>query len=248
MEWITHHVLDGDHWQPLPIHGGFHIPGGITVHMIMVVLCAIFMIILFCGMYRKQDRVPTGLTNLLEVLILFVRDEICIPSMGEADGRKFTPVFLTMFFFILGMNVMGLIPLFSTATGNILVTGALSAIVLGMMFIGGMVRNGPIGFFKAFIPHGVPPAVLLIITPIEFAGVFVKAFALMVRLFANMFAGHIIIFCLLGLIAMFGVLGAPALLLALGIYLLEILVAALQAYVFTLLSAMFTGMILHPDH
>ena len=117
------------------------------------------------------------------------------------------------------------------------------------MILGAIYKNGIVGFIKAFIPHGVPIPVLVILIPIEFFGMFIKAFALMIRLFANMLAGHIIIFSLLGLIIIVGYVAAiPAVFLALVIYTLEILVAFLQAYIFTLLSAMFISMIHHPAH
>ncbi len=247
--YILHHVADNfDAWH-LPF--GIHIPlsHSITLHTVMLFLCALFLIILFGALYDHKQVVPSGLTNLLEVFVIFIRDDICVASFGEADGRKMTPLFCTFFFFILGLNLMGLIPLFSTATANVNVTGALASITLTVMVFGAIYKNGLVGFTKAFIPHGVPVPILIVLAPIEFLGMFIKAFALMIRLFANMLAGHIVIFSLLGLIIIVGYAAAlPAVVLALVIYILEILVAFLQAYIFTLLSAMFIGMIHHPAH
>ncbi len=247
--YILHHVTNNYQEWHLPF--GIHVPfsGPMSLHAAMLLICSLGMILLFCVIYEKNLRVPTGITNLLEVMIIFVRDEICVTSFGQEDGRKMAPLFCTFFFFILGLNLMGLIPLFSTATANVNVTGGLAFITLMVMIFGAIYKNGLIGFVKAFIPHGVPFPVLIILVPIEFAGMFIKAFALMIRLFANMLAGHIVIFSLLGLIVIIGYVAAlPAVVLALVIYILEILVAFLQAYIFTLLSAMFVGMIHHPAH
>jgi F-type H+-transporting ATPase subunit a len=158
-------------------------------------------------------------------------------------------MFCSIFFFILGLNLMGLIPVFATATGNINVTFALALGTLTLMFYAGITRNGVGGFVKSFVPHGIPFPVLLILVPLEFIGMFIKAFALMVRLFANMFAGHVVLFSILGLILMFGTLTAPpAVLMAVAIYMLELFIAFLQAYIFTFLSAIFIGQVMHPEH
>ncbi len=247
--YIMHHIANNFEEWHLPF--GVHVPLShwLSLHAVMLLLCSAFCIITFCVLYKKNDIVPSGLTNLLESFVVFIRDEICVVSFGKEDGHKMAPLFCTFFFFILGLNLMGLIPLFSTATANINVTGGLASITLFVMIFGAIIKNGPIGFAKAFIPHGVPIPVLIILAPIEFMGMFIKAFALMVRLFANMLAGHIVIFSLLGLIIIVGKVAVlPSVVLALVIYLLEILVAFLQAYIFTLLSAMFIGMIHHPAH
>ena len=203
---------------------------------------------MFGVLYRKNDLVPHGLTNLLEVFVVFVRDQISIAGLGEKDGRKMAPLFCSFFFFILGLNLMGLVPIFRTATGNVNVTAALALITLTFMIFGSIYKNGFMGFVKAFIPHGVPWPLLFLLTPIEFIGMFIKAFALTIRLFANMLAGHIVIYALLGLIVIFGWVALPAMALAMGVYFLELFIAFLQAYIFTLLSAMFIGQMVHPEH
>ena len=143
---------------------------------------------------------------------------------------------------------MGLVPLFSSATANVNVTGALAAITLCFMVFGSIYKNGIAGFFKVFIPSGVPVPILIILTPIEFLGLLIKSFALMIRLFANMLAGHIAILALLGLVVVLGLAGLPMIVLALFISLVEVFVVFLQAYIFTLLSAIFIGQMYHPEH
>ena len=199
-------------------------------------------------LYRKKDIVPHGLTNLLEIFVLFIRDQISIPSLGEKDGRRMAPLFCSFFFFILGLNLLGLIPIFRAATGNVNVTGALALVTLTFMIFGSIYKNGFMGFVKVFMPSGVPWPILILLTPVEFIGMFIKAFALTIRLFANMLAGHIVIYALLGLIVIFGWAALPAMALAMGVYFLELFIAFLQAYIFTLLSAMFIGQMVHPEH
>ncbi|MDA0322217.1 MAG: F0F1 ATP synthase subunit A [Verrucomicrobia bacterium] len=246
-DFLAHHVMDSHHWE-LPFLD-IHTPAFITVHGIMLLIGTAFLCLLFGVVYKRKDDVPRGMTNLLESFIIFVRDEISIANLGEEDGRKFTPFFCSMFFFVLMLNLMGLIPLFSTATSNLAVTAALSMITLGAIISMGIARHGALGFLKSFAPPGVPLAVLVILYPIEILGTFIKAFALTIRLFANMLAGHIVIFSILGMVLLFGALVAlPAALLATAIYFLEIFVAFLQAYIFVLLSSMFIGASLHPEH
>jgi F-type H+-transporting ATPase subunit a len=161
-----------------------------------------------------------------------------------------TPLLSTMFFFILACNLLGLIPLFTTATGNITVTASLAIITFLTTQVMGMVKNGFLGYWKSMVPHGIPFPLLFIIVPIEIFGMFTKPFALAMRLFANMIAGHTVIFALLGLIIALGsVLVSPfAVGFAVFINLLEILVAFIQAYIFTMLSSLFIGMAMHPEH
>ena len=246
MDYVMHHVADSQHWA-LPFLD-LHLPDWISLHGVMLIVGAVLLTALFAFAFRRREPVPRGLANLLEILVKFVRDQIAIANLGEEDGRKMAPLLCTFFFFILTLNLMGLVPLFATATGNVNVTAGLALVTLGVMIFGGIYKNGLTGFLGAFLPHGVPWPILILLAPIEFLGMFIKAFALTIRLFANMFAGHIVIFSLLGLVVTYGALALPAIGLALAIYLLEILVAFLQAFVFTLLSAMFIAQIHHPEH
>lgn len=247
-DYVRHHTMVNGHEWHLPF---LHIPlpEPLSLHAVMLILCTVFLFLIFGVLYRKRDDVPRGLTNLLESFILFVRDEVAISNMGQVDGRRFTPMLCSLFFFILGLNMMGLIPLFSTATANISVTAGLATVTLMFMIGGGIVRNGVRGFIKSFMPSGVPWPILIILFPIEIIGMFIKPFALTIRLFANMLAGHIVLFSLIGLAVMFGVIGAiPGIAMAVAIYFLEIFIAFLQAFIFTVLSAMFIGSFLHPEH
>jgi F-type H+-transporting ATPase subunit a len=245
--YVMDHVANGHHWSPLP---GFTVllPGILPIHALMLLIGAGILYFLFVVRYQHDAKVPTGLTNALEAFVVYMRDEISIQFLGEEDGRKMAPLFMTFFFFILVLNLMGLVPIFATATSNINVTGSLAIITLGFMSVGAICKRGILGFFKAFVPSGVPWPLLILIVPIEFIGMFIKVMALMIRLFANMLGGHIAVFALLGLVVTYGLVGIPFLALALGTYLLEVLVAVLQAYIFTLLSAVFIGMMYHPEH
>jgi len=220
----------------------------LTSHGLMLIIASLILIVLFGLIYRKKAIVPTGLTNLLELLVLFVRDKIAIANMGEEDGRKMAPLLLTLFFFVLVLNLMGLIPIFTNATGNVNVTAGLALVTLSVMIGGAIYKNGFMGFIGAFIPHGVPWPVMILLVPIEFIGMFIKAFALTMRLFANMLAGSIVVYSIIGLTVIFGIAGFPSLFLGVAIYLLKVFVAFLQAFVFTLLSALFINQIHHPAH
>jgi F-type H+-transporting ATPase subunit a len=246
-QYIMHHVLNSKEWH-IPGLPTIHLPGFLSLHGVMVLICAGLLIIVFCFLYDKKARVPSGITNALEAVVQFIRDEIAIRNLGEEDGIKFTPLLCTFFFFILGLNLIGMIPVFSTATANINVTGALASIIFLLLTIGTILRNGFGGFIKALSPAGVPIFVLPIIFLLEVIGILIKPGALMIRLFANMLAGHMVILSLLGLVVMLGALALPAVVLAVGVSALEIFVAFLQAYIFTLLSAVFIGQMYHPEH
>jgi F-type H+-transporting ATPase subunit a len=247
-DYITHHVLVNNPEWHTPFFS-MPLPSWLPMQGFMVVLGAVLLFLLFTLGYKRTAAVPTGITNVLEVFVLFVRDNIVIPNIGEHDGKKMTPMFCSFFFFILTLNLLGQIPLFATATGNINVTLALATITFLFMSVGTIIKNGPVGFFKAFVPHGIPIWVLFMLVPIEFLGMFIKAIALTIRLFANMMAGHIVVLALLSLAVtiklVVAVLVVP---MGVAIGLLEVFVCFLQAYVFTLLSAMFIGQMYHPAH
>lgn len=245
-QFILHHLED----SPLfPFLAGHTTLAGFTTHHASMVLLAGVLLIVGAGWIgRRRAPVPTGWANLMEVIVLFIRDQIAVPFLGKADGRRMTPLFCSLFFFILTMNLLGLIPCFTTATANVSVTAALALVVLSVMIFGAIARQGVAGFIKGFIPHGVPWPVLLILVPVELVGLFIKAFALSIRLFANEFAGHVVVFFLLGLVLIFGAAGLPFVALGALVYILEIGVAFLQAYIFTLLAAIFIGERYHSAH
>ena len=151
---------------------------------------------------NSKSLVPKGIGNVVETLVVYVRDEIVMPTIGKA-GIKILPFFLTIFFFILVLNMIGLVPYSATATGNISVTASFALITFGMILIQGIKKNGFFGYFKGLIPHGIPTALLPIMVVVEFLGLLTKPFALCIRLFANMTAGHVIILSLIGLIFIF---------------------------------------------
>lgn len=251
VEYITHHVLDGRSWSIGGIHLDFahaNLPPWFTLSGLMGMIGAGFLCWLYCKVYDQKARVPTGVTNLLESIVVFVRDEICIANLGREDGRNLAWFFLTQFTLILTLNLMGLIPVFSTATGVLGVTGALAFTTFAAMIYYSVERYGFMGFLKNFIPHGVPTPVLFILVPIEILGIFIKSIVLAIRLFANMMAGHIVLFAMIGLIYVYGAPALPAVFGAIFVFFLELLVAFLQAYIFTLLSAIFVGQVLHPEH
>ncbi|MEM7306930.1 MAG: F0F1 ATP synthase subunit A [Planctomycetota bacterium] len=186
---------------------------------------------------------------------MWIRDEMVYPNLGKEDGARFLPYFLTLFFFIVFMNLMGLLPWSATPTASIAVTCALAVITFGSMLIVGMRTQGVVGYFKNLVPH-VPAALWPLMFVVELVGLLVKPFALMIRLFANMTGGHMVVLSFLGLIFFFGqenpTAGYGASPVAIGfavfIMIIESFVALLQAYIFTLLSILFLGSSLHPEH
>lgn len=249
--WIMHHISDHPLIAIPPINiGGFTLDLSITAKILALIIAALLMLIIFSYAAAKNSRskYPKGLGNFVEMMITFVRDDIVLPSMGHG-GEKFLPFFFTVFFFILFVNFLGLVPGMSTGTSSISVTAGLALITFFMTQVHGIKNNGVVGYFKGLIPPGVPVFVLPIMVIIEFLGLLTKPFALAIRLFANMTAGHIVIYALIGLIFLLGYAVIPvSIVFALFIYVLEILVALLQAYIFTMLSALFIGMAVHQEH
>lgn len=185
--------------------------------------------------------------NMWEVLIGFVHDEVVEPNFDHHYVKKAMPYFLTVFFFIMFCNYIGMIPGMSTATGNLGVTLALSLFTLGGIIGVGVVKQGPLWIFKGIVPHGLPVAMYVLLWPIELAGLIIKPFALTIRLFANMTAGHIVIIIFIYLVMMFQNywVGIGSVAGSLMIYIIELLVAFLQAFIFSTLSAMFIGSSMH---
>ena len=243
----------------------------ITKHVLMLWIVGISCIALAVYATRKYrvstQAHPEGISHLFEILIEFIKSDIVIPNIGEKGYRTWTPLIATFFLFILIGNYLGLIPFFekipgvsgsATVTGNIGVTLALSTITFFSIIFAGTLKHGFIGHWKNMIPSGVPAPVLIILIPIEIMGMFIKPLALTLRLGANMTAGHI------GLVAIFGIpmilfqsyesaligfsAGIISVILNIAIYFLEILVCLVQAYVFSLLSAVFIGMAIHAHH
>jgi F-type H+-transporting ATPase subunit a len=243
---IMHHATD----QPFL---GFP-----SKHLVFFLLAALLVILGAQLAVRSygEGGVPRGMGAAVEGLVLFVRDQIAEPSIGHGDGRKFTPLLCSFFFFILVAALLGLMPFAATSTGNLAVTMGLALVSFAAQQYGGISKYGLIGHFRNLIPPGLPFWLLPVMIPVEILSMFTKPFALMIRLFANMLAGHMVITTLLLLIALMGQISwlggvamAPvSILLALFIMFLEVLVAFIQAYIFTLLSAIFIGVYAHPAH
>jgi F-type H+-transporting ATPase subunit a len=252
-EHIFHHVTD-EVVVPLGFWAGNrYVRLDITKHVINMWIAAGILLIVVGLATRKRALVPKGGYNLLEMLVMFVRDEISVKNIGHG-AHLYTQYLCSAFFFILFMNLTGLLPIpafggfpgISAATGNLSVTVVLALFTFVLTQIAGMRAQGAVGYWVHLVPAGVPKALWPLMFVIEFFGLFTKPFALTVRLFANMAAGHIVIFFLIALTLFISVYVAPvSVAFALGIFLLEIFVALVQAYVFTILSALFIGMTQH---
>jgi F-type H+-transporting ATPase subunit a len=223
---------------------------------IFQIAAVLLVLVAFLGVpsYIRSGRGDV-LTRFFAGFALWIRDEMVTPVMGKELGNKLLPFFLCLFFFILFMNLMGLVPGSATATASIFVTGALALITLLSMVFGGMFAQGPIAFWKNLVPH-VPLALWPLMFVVELIGLVVKPFALMIRLFANMTGGHLVVLSFMGLIFFFADMGPAvgygvspiAVAFAVFIMIIEVFVAMLQAYIFTQLSILFIHASVHPEH
>ncbi|CAA9471911.1 MAG: ATP synthase F0 sector subunit a, partial [uncultured Solirubrobacteraceae bacterium] len=280
---ITPHITDAPHmevpyWAP-PFYKEVHLPhwapvqvGGLsldlspTKHVVMMLLaatlCALTLITAAAAHRRHSHAVgrPRGFAAGIEAMVLYLRNEVVLPNVGH-HGNAFVPFILTLFFFILFANLLGLIPFGSTATGNISVTGTLAVITFLVVEAAGVRAQG-LGYLNTIIywnkdlPIVMRVLMAIIMSPVEMVGKITKPFALAIRLFANMTAGHIVVLALIGLF--FGFVGtsltpgsivaiAP-LLMAVAIMILELFVAFLQAFIFALLASVFIGQIREAHH
>ncbi len=235
--------LDLPKFEPIKI-GNILLDLSPTKHVFFLLLCAFLLLIIgiYAARKARKSSTPSGLLNFIEVFVVFIRDEIAIANMGHS-GIKYVPYLITTFFYILFMNLCGLIPFGSTATGNIMVTAGL-AIIAFIMIQYSAIRAQGVKHYLQHLTGGVHWLLWPIMIPIEILGLFTKPFALCMRLFANMTGGHIVILSLLGLIFVFKsfVIAPIPVMFVVAIYLLEIFVAFLQAYVFTMLTALFMGL------
>ena len=254
--------VDLAHHSIPPLHlGGLTLDISPTKHVVMLLvaalLCATVLITAAAAHRRHSHAVgrPRGFAAGIEAVVLFIRDEVILKNVGP-HGEGFVPFLLTMFFFVLFANALGLIPYGSTATGNISVTATLAVISFVAIELAGVRALGKgyintILYWPSDMKFGAMKIFLaMILTPVELLGKFTKPFALAIRLFANMTAGHVIVLAFIGIIFTFGSwIVAPApLLMAIGIMLLEVFVALLQAYIFTLLTSVFIGQMREVHH
>ncbi len=247
---IMHHVVD----RPLTI-GPVTLP---SKHLVFFLAAMALVILIAQAAVRsyRGGRIPKGVGAAVESIVVFVRDEIAEANIGHGDGRKFTPLLCSFFFFILVAALLGLMPFSATSTGNLAVTMGLAIVSFAAQQYAGISKYGLFGHFHNIVPPGLPAWLLPIMIPVEIISMFTKPFALMIRLFANMLAGHMVITTLIVLIPVMakmtplaGVAMTPVSVgLSLFIMLLEVLVAFIQAYIFTLLTAIFIGMYAHPAH
>jgi F-type H+-transporting ATPase subunit a len=275
---IMPHITDAKHFEYPCVHGwgewacSAHLPVwpvtiggktydfGPTKHVVWMLIAATLTALLLIGAARSHARHshragrPRGFAAGIEAVMLYLRNTVYLPVLGGHGGERYVPFVMTLFFFILFCNILGLIPYGSTATGNISVTATLAIITFIVVEVAGMRALGK-GYLGTIIywPHDMPLYMKLplsvIMTPVELIGKFTKPFALTVRLFANMTAGHVIILALIGLIFTFGwVVALASVPMALGIMLLELLVAIIQAFIFSLLASVFIGQIRTAHH
>lgn len=274
-EMILHHLADS-HELELPFGLVVHLPEfapvhlgplvidfSITKHVVFMFLAAFLVAVTLIWAARDAkkehaagaERGPKGAANVVEAFVLFIRDEIAMKNIGHG-GERFVPYIVSVFFFILFCNLLGLVPWGASATGNISVTAALAIMTFIIVEVAGMRELGAKGYARTifYAPEGMSTAMkipmYLIMTPVEFLGKLTKPFALAIRLYANMTAGHAVVLALTGLIVTAAIgnalWAAPApLVMAVAIMILEIFVAFLQAYIFAMLSAVFIGLIRH---
>jgi F-type H+-transporting ATPase subunit a len=272
-EMIRHHLADAHEWEypggvlHLPVWkvqiGGLVLDLSPTKHVVFMIGAALLtaLLLIRAGAAARREHVagaekgPKGTTNVIEAFVLFLRDEVVVQNIGPG-GERYAPLIVTFFFFILFCNLLGLLPWGASPTGNVSVTAALALITFVVVEISGMVKLGAKGYLKTifYAPEGLPwygtVPLLVVMTPIEFLSKLTKPFALAIRLYANMMAGHAVVLALAGLAVLAGIASSlwitPApVVMAVAIMLLEIFVGFLQAYIFAMLSAVFIGLIRH---
>jgi F-type H+-transporting ATPase subunit a len=286
-EVIIGHVANGQH-PIIHLPTVFGVDLSVTKHVFMLWVVAVLVFVVVTTVvrrYLRQDRlVPTGFMGALETVVEFIRDSVVRPSVGDKWVATWTPLLLTLFVFILTANAMGMIPVFdalgllnhwvfhageesflgslvhggATATSNFNVTAGLAVISFIAIIVAGSKAHGAIQHWKNLVPHGVSPFLAVALIPIEVLGMFVRPFALTMRLAANMTGGHIAIIAILSFVFIFtemagslvgvGIGLGVSVPLAVGISALELIVILVQAYVFTLLTAVFIGMAIHAHH
>lgn len=250
-------------WQPVHI-GSLSIDLSPTKYVVFAILAALIVYTMLkvaaigIERARRAGKAPGGYAGAMEAFVIWVREEVAIENIGHEMGPRYAPLIMSFFFFILVCNLLGLLPWGGSPTGNLAVTAALALIAFVAIEVGGMLKLGFKGYMGTIFPHidGLPPVgariMSISLAPIEVMSKLVKPFALTVRLFGNMTAGHFVILALFGIVFLFGHLGVfsygigvVTVLVVVGVMLLELLVAVLQAYVFALLTAVFIGLMQH---
>jgi F-type H+-transporting ATPase subunit a len=262
---VDHNTLELPWWRPPTFDWEIQLPKilgfQLTRFMVMELIASALIIILIVPVVRHISRNPYSrgwFMNMFEAMILFIRDDVARPAIGGHGADRFLPYLWTAFFFVLFNNLLGMFPGFASATGNVNVTAALAFVTLIIVIGAGMREMGVKGYWLGIVPHmEVPwwlkPFLWSLMFVIEIAGLFIRHIVLAVRLFANMFAGHVVLAVILGFILMTRLWTGPFFLVTpasvIGVVLLsllELFVAFLQAYIFTFLSAIFIGTAVHP--
>jgi F-type H+-transporting ATPase subunit a len=250
-EVLHHHILDHTWVTLFTFHG---IAFSVTKHLFIQWCVGLFLLATLTFAARGRSSAARLLAVGVEAVVLYFRDQIVEPLMGHS-GEKYMHYFMTVFFFVLCCNLAGLIPGSATPTGNIAVTAALAICTFVLILVAGAVEQGPLNYVKHIVPSGVPWWLFPLMFVVEVSGLFVKCFALTIRLFANMIAGHIVGLAFLSLIFVFGavskhlgvfVVGPFSVGLVTFVNSLELLVALLQAFIFTLLTVVFVSQAAHP--
>lgn len=246
---LEHHLLDHRtaHW----LVGGVDL--GLSKHLAVMLGVSVFLVAALSWAVRSKSRAGLLARGAVEAIVLFIRDKLLHPIFHDATDT-YLPYFLTLFFFILACNLAGLIPESAAVTGNISVTFALASCTFMLIHFAGVKEQGPLAYVAHIAPGGLPFWLVPLIFAIEIMGLFAKCIALCIRLFANIIAGHVVSLAFLSLIFIFAQMSpyiglgvAPAAVgLALFVYSLDVLVALLQAYIFTFLTALFVGGAVHP--
>jgi F-type H+-transporting ATPase subunit a len=253
------HVQDGQVFH-FPGHVTLTLPPGVTKFMVLELVAAVLVITAFVWLARRcaSGRPPRGkMWNLLEAMLLFIRDQVARPAIGRHDADKFLPFLWTLFFFVLTCNLLGMVPWAGSPTGALEVTGVLAMFAFMVTLGAGMIKMGPVGFWVGQVPHMELPFVLAIflkpmIFAIEILGLVIKHSVLAIRLLANMMAGHLVLTVIIAFIAFsagnviwYGVMPI-SIVGSVALSLLELFVAFLQAYIFVFLASLFIGMAVHP--
>jgi F-type H+-transporting ATPase subunit a len=232
----------------------------ITKFMVIELLAAILICVFFIGLAKaiKGGALPRGrFRHILEAMLLYFRDNVARPCIGGHDADRFVPFLWTVFFFVLALNLFGMIPWMGSPTGSLAVTGTLALITFIVVIGSGIQKLGTVGMIKSLVPHmDLSPGIKIVLVPlifvIEVLGLLIKHSVLAVRLLANMMAGHVVLAVILAFIAasaqslLWWVVTPTSVFGATALSMLELFVAFLQAYIFTFLSALFIGMAVHP--
>jgi F-type H+-transporting ATPase subunit a len=257
------HVLDTKHWHLFEsIDLGFTVPLGLSKFIVLQLLVAATICAIYIPLARRArggQPVRGPFWNMFEAVLTFIRDEVAKPAIGEHDADKFVPFLWTIFLYILFNNLFGLVPFLGSATGSLWVTAGLALCSFAVIHGAAIVRHGPVHYLVSYYPHIDAPGgvfIGLFIAFMEIVGHGIKTFVLAVRLYANIFAGHTVLAVILSFIVMakntpsflFWPIGIGSALFIVALSFLELLVAFLQAYVFTYLTSLFLGSTLHPEH